>query len=80
MNCLLSIRQRGRREGAKMTRRLRRTHSPAFKAKVTLAASKGDRTVSELVPQVAQHPNQIKSWKDELLDGVSDVFDDDLLP
>ena len=59
-----------------MTRRPRRNHSPAFKAKVALAALKGDRTMSELATQFDLHPNQIKQWKDPLLDGVSDVFDD----
>jgi len=59
-----------------MTRRPRRNHSPAFKAKVALAALKGDRTMSELATQFDLHPNQIKQWKDQLLDGVSDVFDD----
>ena len=58
-----------------MTRRPRRNHNPAFKAKVALAALKGDRTMSELATQFDLHPNQIKQWKDQLLDGVSDVFD-----
>ena len=59
-----------------MARRPRRNHRPAFKAKVALAALKGDRTMSELATQFDVHPNQIKQWKDQLLDGVSDVFDD----
>ena len=59
-----------------MTRRPRRNHSPAFKAKVALAALKGDRTMSELATQFDLHPNQIKQWKDQLLDSVSGVFDD----
>lgn len=59
-----------------MARRPRRNHSPAFKAKVALAALKGDRTMSELATQFDVHPNQIKQWKDQLLDGVTDVFDD----
>lgn len=59
-----------------MTRRPRRNHSPAFKAKVALAALKGDRTMSELATQFDVHPNQIKQWKDQLLDDVTDVFDD----
>ena len=59
-----------------MTKRPRRNHSPAFKAKVALAALKGDRTMSELAAQFELHPNQIKQWKDQLLDGVSGVYDD----
>ena len=59
-----------------MARRPRRNHSPAFKANVALAALKGDKTMSELASQFDVHPNQIKQWKDQLLDGVTDVFDD----
>ena len=58
-----------------MTRRPRRNHSAAFKAKVALAALKGDRTMSELAQQFDLHPNQIKQWKDQLLENVSGVFD-----
>ena len=76
MDFLLPIRQLCRDEGAKMTRRPRRNHSPAFKAKVALAALKGDSTMSELATQFDLNPNQIKQWKDQLLDGVSDMFDD----
>jgi len=59
-----------------MTRRPRQNHSPALKAKVALAASKGDRTMSELATQFDLHPNQIKQSKDQLLDGVPEVFGD----
>ena len=59
-----------------MARRPRRNHSPAFKAKVALSALKGEKTMSELATQFDVHPNQIKQWKDQLLDGVTDVFDD----
>ena len=59
-----------------MTRRPRRNHSAAFKAKVALAALKGDRTLSELAQHFDVHPNQIRQWKDQLLAGVQGVFDD----
>ena len=42
-----------------MNRRPRRNHTPAFKAKVALAAIKGDRTIAQLVEQFDVHPNQI---------------------
>mgnify|MGYP000645642290 CR=1 FL=1 len=42
-----------------MTRRTRRNHSPAFKAKVALAAVKGDATLAELAKRVDVLPNQI---------------------
>ncbi len=59
-----------------MARRPRRNHRPAFKAKVALAALRGDTTMSELAAQFDVHPNQIKQWKDQLLDGVTNVFED----
>ncbi len=58
-----------------MTRRPRRNHSPAFKAKVALEALKGEKTMSELAQQFDVHPNQIKQWKDQLRDGMASVFD-----
>ena len=53
-----------------MTRRARRTHNPAFKAKVALAAIKGEKTLAELAQQYDVHPNQITAWKAQLLDGL----------
>ena len=47
---------------------------PAFKAKVALAAIKGDRTLAELAEQFDVHPNQITSWKAQLEGGAVDVF------
>ena len=57
-----------------MTRRPRRNHSPAFKAKVALAAVKGEKTLAELAQQFDVHPNQIASWKTQLLEGAAGVF------
>ena len=57
-----------------MTRRKRRNHSPAFKAKVALAAVKGERTLAELAEQFEVHPNQIQDWKRRLVEGAEDVF------
>ena len=55
-------------------RRKRRNHSPAFKAKVALAAIKEDRTLAELAKQFDVHPNQIQDWKKQLLQSADDVF------
>ena len=52
-----------------MTKRPRRNHTPAFKAKVALAAIRGDKTLAELAQQFDIHPNQITQWKAQLLDG-----------
>ncbi len=60
-----------------MTRRPRRNHSPAFKAKVALAAIRGEQTLVELSQQFDVHANQIKQWKDQLLEGATDVFGDE---
>jgi transposase len=57
-----------------MTKRPRRNHTPAFKAKVALAAVKGDKTLSELAQHFDLHPNQITQWKAQLLDGAAGVF------
>ena len=57
-----------------MTRRQRRNHTPAFKAKVAFAAVKGDRTLAQLAEQFDVHPNQITSWKAQLEGGAADVF------
>ena len=57
-----------------MQRRPRRNHTPAFKAKVALAAIKSDRTLAQLAEQFDVHPNQITTWKAQLEGGAVDVF------
>ncbi len=51
-----------------MTRRKRQNHSPEFKAKVAIAALKGDKTLAELAQQFDVHPNQITDWKNQLVE------------
>ena len=57
-----------------MTKRSRRTHTPAFKAKVALAALRGEKTLSELAQLFDVHANQITQWKSQLLEGAAGVF------
>lgn len=57
-----------------MARRPRRNHSPAFKAKVAVAAIKGEKTLIELAQDFDVRPNQIKQWRDQLLEGATGVF------
>jgi transposase-like protein len=60
-----------------MTRRPRRNHTAAFKAKVALAALKGDKTLAELAQQFDVHPNQITDWKMRLQESAAGVFGED---
>lgn len=55
-------------------RRKRRNHLPAFKAKVALAALKGDKTLAELAEDFDVHSNQINDWRRQMLDNAATVF------
>ncbi len=57
-----------------MMKRTRRNHTPAFKAKVALSAIRGEKTLAELAQLFDVHPNQITTWKAQLLDGAAGVF------
>lgn len=52
----------------------RRNHNPNFKAKVALAALKGDKTIAELADRYGVHQTQITAWKKQLLDNAPDLF------
>jgi transposase-like protein len=57
-----------------MSRRPRRDHTPAFKAKVALAALRGEMTLAELAQQYDVPANQITQWKTQLLERAAHVF------
>ncbi len=54
--------------------RQRKTYTAEFKAKVALAALKGDKTINELAAQFEVHPTLIHAWKKTLLDDAHDLF------
>ena len=63
-----------------MSKRPRRNHSAAFKAKVALAAVRGDKTVAEIAQQYEVHPTQVTDWRRQLLERAADVFGGDRRP
>ena len=54
--------------------RIRKKHSPSFKAQVALEAAKQNKTIAELAKQFQVHPVQISQWKKQLLDGMETLF------
>ena len=54
---------------------MRTKRSPEFKAKVALAALRGDKTVNELASLYSVHPNQITTWKRQAQDQLVAAFD-----
>ena len=60
-----------------MSKRPRRNHAPAFKAKVALEALKGNQTIVELSQRFQVHPNQITEWKKQLLENAPEAFNKD---
>ena len=55
-------------------RRSRKRYDAGFKAKVALAAVRGDKTLGELASHYAVHGNLISQWKRKLLDNLERVF------
>jgi transposase len=60
-----------------MSKRPRRNHGSAFKAKVALEAIKEQQTLVELAERFQIHPNQIVAWKKQLLDNAENAFGKD---
>ena len=60
-----------------MSKKQRRNHAPAFKARVALDALKGNQTIVELSERYQVHPNQITDWKKQLLEHAAEVFSKD---
>ncbi len=53
----------------------RRKHSSEFKAKVAMAAARGDKTISELAAEFQVHPHQIQTWKKVVMENVTTLFE-----
>jgi len=58
-----------------MSRRPRRNHSAAFKAKVAMEVLKGEQTLAELAQRFGVHPGQITQWKNQFLERAAEVFE-----
>jgi len=63
-----------------MSRRPRRNHSPAFKAKGALALIKAEKTLAELAERFDLHHNQITTWRSQLLEGAAEVIGEEIKP
>ena len=57
-----------------VARRVRRTHTPEFKARVALAALREDKTMAQLCQEFELHANQITEWKRQLIEGAAQAF------
>jgi transposase-like protein len=58
-----------------MTRK-RRVFGAAFKAKVALAAARGDKTTAQLASEFSVHTSQVTAWKKQLLEQAAGLFED----
>lgn len=59
-----------------MSKTIRRQHSAAFKARVALESLKEEKTITQLSSDFGVHPTQINKWKQQLKEGISDIFTD----
>jgi transposase-like protein len=57
-----------------MGKSMRRNHDGAFKARVALEAVKGEKTMAQLSSEYGVHPNQIRQWRQRLLDELLMIF------
>jgi transposase-like protein len=65
--------------GTKSMKKPRRNHSPAFKARVALEAIRGEKTIAQIAAHHEVHPNQVTTWKAELLENAATIFGGNVL-
>ena len=54
----------------------RKSYSASLKARAALESIRGERTLNEIASSYGIHPTQLRQWKKEVLESVSDVFTD----
>lgn len=59
-----------------MARNMRRSHDAAFKARVALEAIRGEKTIAQIATEYGVHPNQIRQWRQKLLEELPQLFSD----
>jgi transposase-like protein len=59
-----------------MVRNMRKGHDPAFKARIALEALKEEKTLAQLSSEFGVHANQIRQWRQKLLDELPSLFSD----
>jgi putative transposase len=55
---------------------MRKNHDAVFKARVSLGAVKGEKTMAQIASEYSIHPNQIRLWRQKLLKGLPELFSD----
>jgi transposase len=55
--------------------KIRKKHSPQFKAKVALATIQNDETIAQIANRFGVHPTMVSTWKRQMLEGAADIFD-----
>ena len=54
--------------------KMRKRHSPQFKAKVALAEIQNDETIAQIASRFGVHPTMVSTWKRQMLEGAADIF------
>ncbi|HUM82000.1 MAG TPA: transposase [Methanothrix sp.] len=55
---------------------MRKSHDAAFKARVALEAIRGEKTMAQISSEYGVHTNQIRQWRQKLIDELPGMFSD----